>query len=81
MDIRQRGSVKYEIHSDSSDPLLSQVNNFISNSTGIEFAGMWMLVAEWNQVPPFPGFSATSVSAFSFSQGSHLILRLPHVIV
>ena len=67
VDIRQHGSIKYEIHNDSSDSLLSKVNNFISNSTGIEFAGTWMLVAEWNQVPPFPGFSATLVGAFSFS--------------
>ena len=67
VDIRQHGSVKYEIHSGSSNSLLSQVNNFISNYTETEFCGTWMLVAEWNQVPQYPGFSATSVGAFSFS--------------
>ena len=63
VDTRQDGEVGYEIHAsfvnnDGSDQLLDQVNEFVSNYTGQDFSGTWMLVAEWTEVPSYPGTSS-----------------------
>ena len=48
------GQINYEVHTDDiSDSLLSQVNSLISDHAGTEFNGRWMLVATWDQVPPY----------------------------
>ena len=50
------GQISYEVHTaDSDSTLLSQVSFFISEQweDSEEFIGRWMLVAEWNDVPPF----------------------------
>ncbi len=37
---------------------LKEVSEFVSNETGTVFSGVWMLLVEWNNCPPFPaGFS------------------------
>lgn len=47
-----RGEVSYEVHSDSTSPdQLSRVNNFIRQEKQNSFAGTWMLVVEWRDVP------------------------------
>ena len=52
------GSIYYQVHTQSSgDPsvaLLSQVNTFIQNVTNDNFTGVWVLVAKWDQVHPYP---------------------------
>ena len=47
------GEVSYEVHS-GADSLLNGVSTFISSYEESEFLGTWMLVAEWNQVHPYP---------------------------
>ena len=69
MDIRTTGSVQYEVHTGDTDTLISQTSSFISEYYGSEFVGEWLLVAEWNRVPPFPGNLATVVGyTYSLSQ-------------
>ena len=46
------GSVSYQVYSTGS-ALLDTVNIFISDEENINFIGHWMLVAEWNSVPPY----------------------------
>ena len=47
-----QGNVSYEVHNIStSRGQLSRVNSFISQQMQRKFAGTWMLVAEWNDVP------------------------------
>ncbi len=54
------GSIKYEVHTTASNfsgsiDLIGRVSNFISNKTETTFEGSWMLVALWDEVPPFGG--------------------------
>ena len=47
-----RGNVSYEVHDISTSPgLLSHVSSFIRQQELNNFAGTWMLVAEWSDVP------------------------------
>lgn len=47
-----QGHVYYEVHNSSTSPTqLSRVNSFIRQQKQITFAGTWMLVAEWRNVP------------------------------
>ncbi len=62
VDTRAAGEVAYETHvsffnNDGSDMILDQVNDFVSNYTGVEFDGTWLLVAEWKGVQSYPGTS------------------------
>ena len=52
-DIRLAGEVSYEVHS-GADSLLNGVSTFIRSYEENEFIGTWMLLAEWNQVHPYP---------------------------
>ena len=46
------GTVSYEVHNMTTSPgLLSKVNKYIQQSEQVRFAGTWMLVVEWNDVP------------------------------
>ena len=65
MDITSRGSIQYEVHTGSASSFLSQVSDFISNYTDSDFAGTWMLVVQWDRVPPFPGSTSTTVSFYN----------------
>ena len=60
VDIRSVGEIFYEVHStgDStrSDDLLASVSEFITNQTGNQFSGLWMLVAQWDEVPEYSFF-------------------------
>ena len=47
------GNISYQIYSTGS-PLLDTVNTIISDEENINFIGHWMLVAEWDDVPPYP---------------------------
>ena len=53
-DVRNGGSISFEIHTTTTSPdLLSQVNQFIRNQQQSMFAGIWMLIAKWDNVPRF----------------------------
>ena len=62
VDIREVGSIQYEVHTGRENSQISLVNQFISNYTNDEFAGTWMLLVQWDQVPPFPGSISTTVN-------------------
>ena len=54
INVNSGGFILYEIHTNStSSALLTQVNEFIQTQHQNNFAGTWMLVAEWNNVPQF----------------------------
>ena len=53
------GSIYYQVHTATggnapSLQLLDQVNSFINTVEGDNFTGVWMLVAMWDQVHPYP---------------------------
>ena len=59
VDIRLAGNVSYEMHSIRSNSLesnrlLSDISSYIATSTGEPFQGTWMLIAEWEEVHPWP---------------------------
>ena len=58
-DPRPTGQISYEIHNRNTN-LLSMVNNFIRQQTATNFEGLWLLVAEWNNVAEY-GSSADRV--------------------
>ena len=45
------GLVSYEVFSGDSTQL-NEVSDYISQSQCVQFSGTWMLVAEWDDVPP-----------------------------
>ena len=54
IDITQGGQIDYEIHTvTTSQSILSEVNSLINEYTQTEFNGEWLLVATWDNVPPF----------------------------
>lgn len=72
-DIRQNGTVRYEVHTRStgtnstSGQLLDQVSSFIVNQENLttgSFLGQWMLVAEWDEVHPYPHGVSVGVDTF-----------------
>lgn len=70
VDIRLAGNISYEVHSrrdnnPGSNQLLDDVSNFVEMSTGQSFQGTWMLVAEWEEVHPWPhGFGDSFILLF-----------------
>lgn len=53
------GSIYYQVHTTTggnvpSQQLLDQVNSFINTVENSNFVGVWMLVAMWDQVHPYP---------------------------
>ena len=54
IDIGLGGQINYEIHTvTTSQSILSEVNSLINDQTQTEFNGEWLLVATWDNVPPF----------------------------
>ena len=58
MDTRAAGSVSYEVHqrgeNANSDALLDRVSGFVTAQVDANITGLWMLVAQWDRVHPFP---------------------------
>ena len=58
IDITGGGQIRYEIHTDStSQSILSQVNSVINDHAQTVFSGEWLLVASWENVPPYGDYS------------------------
>ena len=56
------GQIDYEIHTEiTSQSILSQVNSLINDQAQTNFNGKWLLVAMWDKVPPYPGYSNDTV--------------------
>lgn len=71
-DIRMNGSIRYEVHARVAGPrtrspqLLDLVSSIIINQRNLtagSFQGQWMLVAEWNEVHPYPHGNSTFESS------------------
>ena len=55
IDARTEGCIQYQVFDPMSDSsTISEVSSFISQTTSSSFSGVWMLVAEWRDVHPFP---------------------------
>ena len=58
VDARADGNITWEIHrtgeNPTSDALIQTVNSFITNETGVELNGRWMMVTTWYMVHPWP---------------------------
>ena len=52
-DIRITGDICYEVH-ERVDASTAIVSEYISHNTGTNFKGRWMLVAQWENVHPYP---------------------------
>ena len=63
IDITLGGQINYEIHTvTTSQSILSEVNSLINEHTQTEFNGEWLLVATWDNVPPYGGNSLVRYS-------------------
>ena len=48
----EQGQVSYEVHTtDTSAAVLSQVSKFLEEVQEVEFTGLWMVLAQWSDVP------------------------------
>ena len=48
------GIIRYEVHTLSQSPtVLAEVSRIINEHTGEAFAGSWLLLAEWRNVPEY----------------------------
>jgi hypothetical protein len=57
-DNRPLGQVSYEVHS-AQTPLVEEVSYFLTQKMDTYFLATWMVLAEWNDVPPF-GLTTTT---------------------
>ena len=60
-DIRKQGNITWEIHSrggsDAGDAYLEQVSIFLESREGVNFNGSWMMILDYNEIPPYHAFS------------------------
>ena len=55
VDTRIEGCIQYQVFDPVSDnATISEVSSYVSQATNRSFSGVWMLVAEWRDVHPFP---------------------------
>ena len=58
VDTRAAGLVSYEVHqrgeNADSDAILERVSGFVTAQANVSITGLWMLVAQWDRVHPFP---------------------------
>ena len=71
IDTRLAGSVYYETHqrgiNDATNAVLERVSGFIASKMGISFSALWMIVAQWDRVHPFPHGSTVSAVSDQYS--------------
>ena len=55
VDNRIEGSIQYQVFDAVTDnATISEVSSYISQAVNRSFNGVWMLVAEWRDVHPYP---------------------------
>lgn len=55
IDTRSSGEILYEVHTNATSlGMLNMVSKYIRQEERNRFAGTWMVVAKWNEVP-LPG--------------------------
>ena len=63
IDLQREGNVSYKVYSagdnSKSNELLDYVSRFVSAKyrRAANFSGTWMLVVDWNSVPPYPQYN------------------------
>ena len=62
-DPRQRGQVRYKVYDSSAQENVAAVSSFVRRGghSSESFVGTWMIVAEWRDVPMFPGTDLNTV--------------------
>lgn len=62
-DPRESGQVRYAVATGTASQNVQAVSSFIRNKGfSDDFNGNWMLVAEWRDVPEYPGTKQEAVS-------------------
>ena len=60
-DLRAQGNITWEIHtmgmSETGDAYLNQVSGFIENRENVTFEGNWMMMVDYDEVPPYHAFA------------------------
>ena len=57
-----KGHVFYEIHTDTtSTEMFSSINSLINEHKQAQFDGKWLMVAKWEDVPPYGNLSIVRV--------------------
>ena len=59
VDIRREGNIYYVVYrrgetTPFGNRTLERVSTLVSNQTGTNFSGSWMLLAHWDRVHPYP---------------------------
>ena len=57
VDSRRTGQIRYQVltaTNQNANATIEQVNRFISQVVNESFSGLWLLVAEWRDVHPYP---------------------------
>ena len=71
VDNRRAGQIRYQVLSATNlaaNGTIEHVSRFISHEINESFSGLWMLVAEWRDVHPYPhGIIGESNFLFSFA--------------
>ena len=57
IDVQCRGEVLYYATSEIGPTLLDGIGEFINATFNEEFKPLWVLIAQWNEVPPYVGGS------------------------
>lgn len=57
------GTVRYKVYTGATNQVIRRVGSFVRNR-GFpgDFAGNWMLVVEWRNLPMYPGSDTSRVS-------------------
>ena len=71
VDNRRAGQIRYQVLSATNlaaNGTIEGVSRFISHAINESFSGLWMLLAEWRDVHPYPhGSIGESNFLFSFA--------------
>ena len=60
------GRINYEVHTEfTSEIILTEVNAIINEHTQANFTGFWLLVASWEDVPPFGDSSIVRIPFYT----------------
>ena len=60
VDLQREGKVVYKVYSaGDNDQFLNYISRFVSaqDSRAANFSGTWMMVVDWNSVPPYPQYN------------------------
>ena len=57
VDTRRNGMIRYQVFdatNSNDNATITIVNDYVSQAVNDSFTGLWMMVAEWRDVHPFP---------------------------